>query len=169
MSTCTIQVIRAFFLWFVSCAIAWPVSVFFSQRNPLGSQLLTILLVVGISAAISGFNSISVHTLNRQMKFGLLTLLELVPQFIALTIQLIWAWLYPTVWVLVGGWILSSSLKMFLSHLFNLHKKIPSAGTQLQHASSPLSACGFFSAQSSPSWQIASTASFSASFSLWPN
>lgn len=115
----TIQIARGFLLWGVSCLLAWPAAQFFGKNDPLGKELLYILPVVGLSAVIGGFTSTCVFTLNRRMMFGKITLLELVPQIIALAVQVVWAWLYPTVWALVGGWLLATAIKTVLSHVFN--------------------------------------------------
>jgi len=115
----TIQILRGFVLWGVSCLLAWPASAFFGKTDPLGRELLYILPVVGVSAAIGGFTSTCVFTLNRRMQFAKITLLELIPQIIALAVQIVWAMLYPTVWALVGGWILATTIKTGLSHWFN--------------------------------------------------
>jgi len=115
----TIQIVRGFLLWGVSGLLAWPAAEFFGKTDPLGRELLYILPVVGISAAIGGFTSTCVFTLNRRMQFAKITLLELIPQIIALAVQIVWAKFYPTVWALVGGWILATALKTALSHWFN--------------------------------------------------
>jgi len=115
----TIQVVRGFILWGVSALLAWPAAQFFGKTDPLGKELLYILPVVGIACAISGFNSTCVFTLNRRMKFSKITLLELIPQIFALVVQVVWAWLWPSIWALVGGWIIASLGKMLLSHAFD--------------------------------------------------
>lgn len=115
----TIQVIRGFILWGASCLLAWPAAEFFGATDPLGKELLYILPVVGVSAAIAGFTSTCVFTLNRRMEFAKITFLELIPQIIALGVQIVWAWIYPTIWALVGGWILASIIKTLLSHFYN--------------------------------------------------
>lgn len=115
----TIQIGRGFILWIASCLLAWPAAVFFGKTDPLGGELLTILPVVGFSAVISGFASTCVFTLNRRMQFAKITLLELLPHAFSLAIMIVWAWLVPSVWALVGGWILSALLRTLLSHWFN--------------------------------------------------
>lgn len=115
----TIQVVRGFLLWGVSALLAWPAAAFFGKNDPLGWELLYILPVIGVSAAISGFNSTCVFTLNRRMQFAKITLLELVPHAVSIAVMVVWAWLFPSVWALVGGWILASAVKLVMSHAFN--------------------------------------------------
>ncbi len=115
----TIQVLRGFALWLASCLLAWPTAAFFGQSDPLGKELLSILPVVGISAAIGGFNSTSVFTLNRRMEFSKIAALDLFPHLVAIVAQIVWAWLAPSVWALVAGSVIASVIRLAMSHWFN--------------------------------------------------
>ncbi|MDJ0571651.1 MAG: oligosaccharide flippase family protein [Pleurocapsa sp. MO_192.B19] len=110
----TIQVIRGFGLWLGCILIALPVAEFYEEP-----RLLWLLPIVGFNTIIFGFTSTSLASLNRHMEIGKLTLFELGVQIISLTIILIWAWLSPTIWALVGGSFVSALSKMWLSHRLN--------------------------------------------------
>ncbi len=58
----TVQVVRGFYLWIASCLIAWPAAWFYQEW-----QLLYFVPIVGASAAISGFNSVSIYLQNRKL------------------------------------------------------------------------------------------------------
>ena len=113
----TIQVIRGFGLWLGCLVIAWPVSQFYAEP-----QLLWLVPIVGLTTIIQGFNSTALFTLNRQMVFGKLIMLQLGSQIVSLTVMIFLAWLNPTVWALVGGMLVSSLLEMFWSHRLNPEK-----------------------------------------------
>lgn len=94
----TMQAIRGFMLWVVSCIIAYPVAQFYNE--PL---LFPILCVLGASAAVRGFQTTAMFTANRRLHLGRLTILELVSQVIGMIVTIIWALTNPSVWALVGG------------------------------------------------------------------
>ncbi|MEI8312967.1 MAG: oligosaccharide flippase family protein, partial [Verrucomicrobiota bacterium] len=108
----TIQVLRGIGLWIFTCLLAWPTAAFFGQNDPLAKDLLYILPVIGLSSILGGFNSTAVFSLNRHLQVGKATLLELVPQLISVIAMIVWAWLAPSVWALVGGWLFYSIVRL---------------------------------------------------------
>ncbi len=113
----TLQVIRGVGLWIGCCVIAWPVSQFYDNQ-----QFLWILPVFGFNTIIAGFNSTSLATLNRKLEIGKLTILELGVQILTLTIMIVWAYFQRSIWALVAGSLISSLVKMAISHGLNSHK-----------------------------------------------
>lgn len=109
----TIQMVRGVALWILCCLIAWPVAQFY--REPMIVQLLP---VAGLSALIAGLNSTKLATSNRQLTLGRLTLVELGSYALGLTVMIVWAWIYQSVWALVGGGIVNALSQMILSHIF---------------------------------------------------
>ena len=107
----TIQVMRGIGLWVACVAIAWPVSIFYDER------LLWLIPIVGLNSVISGFNSTNMATLNRNLAIGKLTTFYLVMQIVNFTILVIWARLNPSIWALVGGGLIATTLTMIVSHL----------------------------------------------------
>jgi O-antigen/teichoic acid export membrane protein len=103
----TMQVIRGFVLWAIACAIAYPVSLAYSEPS-----LFPILCVLGSTAAIRGFQTTGYATANRKLALGKLTTVELATHAIGLVVTVVWAWLHPTVWALVGGAVVSSVLSV---------------------------------------------------------
>lgn len=116
----TIQVMRGVALWIATCLLAWPVSEFFGRDDPLARELLYILPVIGFSSVLGGFNSTAVFSLNRHLRIGRATMLELVPQVISVAAMVLWAWMYPSVWALVAGWLVYSIVRLPMSHFLNL-------------------------------------------------
>jgi len=115
----TIQVMRGFVLWIATCILAWPAAQFFGQSDPMAHQLLWILPVIGLSSVLGGFNSTAVFSLNRHLEIGKATMLELIPQIASVGAMILWAWIHPSVWALVGGWLVYSIVRLPMSHLLN--------------------------------------------------
>lgn len=107
----TIQAIRGGMLWLGSCLIAVPIAQFYEE--PL---LVWLLPVSGLTALIGGLASTKLATANRNLALRQITLLDLGTNAIALTVMIIGAWFYRSIWVLVLGGILSNILKTIASH-----------------------------------------------------
>lgn len=108
----TIQVFRGIAVWICACLGAIPFANFYDEP-----QLSSLIMVSGFSAVISGFNSTSLFTANKHLDLKGLTLIEIGSQLGALCVMIVWAIFSPTVWVVVAGGLVGSTLKMFASHL----------------------------------------------------
>lgn len=113
----TIQVIRGFLLCAAACGLAWPVAMFYDKP-----QLGPLIAVAALGAAIAGFNSTSLFTLGRRIALGRLTLLEVSARAIGTATMIAWALLWPSVWALVGGGLVSALAKMVMSHRVLPHR-----------------------------------------------
>ena len=109
----TVQVGRGIMLWIFACIIALPASQFYHEP-----MLMQLLPVSGLTALISGLNSTKLATENRRLAVGKLTILELGSYILGLIVIVVWAWLSPSVWSLVGGGIVGAVAKMILSHVY---------------------------------------------------
>jgi O-antigen/teichoic acid export membrane protein len=123
----TIQVVRGFVLWALAAALAWPMAAFFAMP-----ELLYLLPVVGMAAAISGFDSTAFWLARRRHMLGRVVALELATQVYGLvfTIGLAAAFWLMRPWFesngynikLVGagtlavGGLLTPALRMVASH-----------------------------------------------------
>ncbi len=107
----TMQVIRGFVLFACMCILAYPASLMYNE--PL---LFPILLLIGSTAILTGFQSIGLATASRKLLLGRLTALDLISQLVGITIMIVWAWLHPTIWALVGGGVVSSAVRVVLGH-----------------------------------------------------
>ncbi len=119
----TIQIIRGFGLWFVSCVIA--VGLWYGQSLGLitgdsayADPMLPMLVSIGgLSAIISGFNSTSLFTHNRNLALGRLTILEVVGQIVSIAVMIVGAMIWRSVWVLLIGGLAGGLVRMLGSHL----------------------------------------------------
>ncbi len=109
----TIQVLRGFALCIAGALIAVPVAKFYGEP-----QLASLVPVVALGAAISGFNSTRLFTVTRSIALGRLTLMDLIAQVVGLVVMIIWAFLHRNLWALVIGGLVSSVVRLVLSHTF---------------------------------------------------
>lgn len=107
----TIQVIRGFILCAVACGLAWPVAMFYGEP-----RLGPLIAVAALGAAIAGFNSTAIFTLGRRIALGRLTMLDLTSQATGVVCMIAWALVWPSVWALVAGGLVSALVKMAISH-----------------------------------------------------
>ena len=108
----TLQAVRGVGLSLAAAVIAWPASQFYGEP-----QLLSVLPVLGLTAAIGGFHSTALLILRRRLQLGRLSAIELATQLIGITVMIVTAWSYRSVWALVVGGIVSELFRLVLSHL----------------------------------------------------
>jgi len=115
----TIQVFRGFALWICSALIAWPAATFYEQ--PL---LVWLIPAAGFTAVLQGLESTSMHTLQRHLQLGRLTLVELVGQVAGMVVTVLLAWgdraIYGAdhpgaVWCVVVGSLAGAVARLVLS------------------------------------------------------
>ncbi len=116
----TIQCARGLLLWIASWGIGWPVAAFYGD-----DRLRWLIPAVGLSALLAGFESTSMHTLQRHLRLERLTLLDLAAQtlsiiaiiFLALADRAIYGPSHPSaVWAIVIGSLVGVTVRLVLSH-----------------------------------------------------
>ncbi|MCZ6835630.1 MAG: oligosaccharide flippase family protein [Planctomycetota bacterium] len=107
----TIQIMRGWALWIVSCLLTWPVAKYCEE--PL---LMYMIPVATLTTVIRGYCSTSLFTLNRRLEFSALTKLELVMRVSGSVVMIAWALISATVWALVAGALFSALIKTVISH-----------------------------------------------------
>ena len=107
----TVQAIRGFILWLGSLLLAWPVAQFYEKP-----EFLWLVPVAGLTTIITGFESTARFTLNRNLAVRELAIFEFGSQALSIGVMIVWAWFSPNIWALVGGNIVSASIKMVWSH-----------------------------------------------------
>ena len=107
----TMQVLRGFALWIACLLLAKPAADFYGDR-----QLLGLMIVVGFSTVIAGFNSTALVSLNRALDLGRLIRLEFIVQLVGLIVIIAWAAISPSIWALVAGNLSSGMVKLVWSH-----------------------------------------------------
>jgi O-antigen/teichoic acid export membrane protein len=107
----SLQVIRGFILASLAAILAWPLA--FINGEP---SLVLITMVAGLTAIISGFHSTWLLVYSRRMVLNKLVLLDLIGQFLSIVVMVVWAHYFPSVWVLVLGSFVGSTVKLVASH-----------------------------------------------------
>lgn len=107
----TVQIIRGGLLWLGTCALAYPMALYFDEM-----LLIAILPVIGTTAFISGFRSTSIFSLQRHMQVGKLEAANMCAKLAGVSMMITWALIDARVWALVANGIVSSLTIMLLSH-----------------------------------------------------
>jgi len=108
----TVQVVRGFLAWIGFCLLALPMATIY--REP---SLVTILPVVGLTAFIAGFSSSKLHTAQRNLDAVRVTQIEIGASAIGLLCTILLAWYLKSVWALVWGNLITSTIQMTASHV----------------------------------------------------
>lgn len=146
----TIQVIRGFVLWGISCALAWPVSVFYNEP-----QLLLLLPLAGLLTIITGFEPTRVETANRHLILGRVTFLDFVSQILGILVMIGLAIAMQSVLALIFGNLATALFRLLLMHIAlpgsgNSFRWEGSAAKEILHFGKWIFAstvAGFFSSQ----------------------
>lgn len=107
----TLQVIRGIFIWFICLLITFPIAFFYNDP-----RLQWLIPIVVITSVIDGFSSTSLHSLHRRMELGRLSLYELILQASYLSTLIFLVWLYPNIWTLAFGTLISAIYKLVSSY-----------------------------------------------------
>jgi O-antigen/teichoic acid export membrane protein len=117
------QLLRAIIVWVVLatiCAFIYmpaihnlvPVaSVFADRKLPLVTAIMGLALVLG------GAESTCISLNARRLNYKPIVWLDLISKLLSLPIMVIWAWIAPSVWALVGGILASNVFRLALSHV----------------------------------------------------
>jgi O-antigen/teichoic acid export membrane protein len=96
-------------------------------------DLPLLLLIVGFTTVIRGFNSLAPHMLTRQLKRGKIEIIELSSQVLATTVMIGLAWYYHSVWALASSgivaalsWLIISDRVFKVRHSFEWNKQVAS-------------------------------------------
>ncbi|MGE3316622.1 MAG: oligosaccharide flippase family protein, partial [Planctomycetaceae bacterium] len=109
----TVQVLRGNYLWLAACALAWPMARLYDE-----SLLLRLVPVIGLTCVLEGFYSSSILTAKRHMRLGRLTAMTLIAQVAGIVTTISCAYIFRSVWALVGGALVEVSATLILSHTF---------------------------------------------------
>ena len=117
-----VQILRGVLIWATVLLIAYSLPAVVSKNwAPAGSVyadslLPSILSLFSFTALIQGFDSTKFALAQRMVQLKRVTLIELFSQITALVVMLIWAWLYRSIWALVGGAIVAVTVRCVMGH-----------------------------------------------------
>lgn len=107
-----LQNLRGLVLGVAIYLLASPIALFF-EAPPL-AQMLHYSAIIPV---LQGFNSLGIHTANKQLRLGYLTLLAIISQVIGAIFMIILAFVLQSVWALVFGSIFAAFANTILSHI----------------------------------------------------
>ncbi len=109
----TLQVARGLLLWIIALGLAVPAAAIYDEP-----QLRQLLPVVALSVVIGGFQPSRVMLASRHLKLERLTIIDLSAQLFAITLMLIAAWWWRSVWALAFGAVMTATLRTTFQALF---------------------------------------------------
>jgi O-antigen/teichoic acid export membrane protein len=118
------QLWRCTVLWMVLAAVCAVLNLS-AVRNllPAGSvfadpSFALVTVTLGLSIILGGAESTAVFLNVRRLNYKPIVLLDLAGRMFMLPFVIVWAWIAPSVWALVGGALIGSVLRVILSHTF---------------------------------------------------
>jgi len=107
----TLKIIRGVLLWLIMCLMAWPISHFYQDE-----RLLLLIPVIGLETLISSFSSTSISVLYRRMQLKTVKLFALSLGIFGTIVTILLAWYYQSVWAIVFGGLIGTTVATILSH-----------------------------------------------------
>jgi O-antigen/teichoic acid export membrane protein len=107
----TLQIIRGAVIFLIISVLAWPIALYYEE--PI---LTPVIILVGFGNMIFGFTSTKLWLLNRHLKLGWFSALDLASHFLGLLVMVIWALISPTIWALPVGILVSNVFRVLISH-----------------------------------------------------
>ena len=107
----TVQICRGVVLWLGTCALAWPVAALYGEP-----MLIQLLPVTGLTLIIAGLTTTKVASANRHLMLGRITAINLGTQLVGMIITIALAYLLRSVWALVIGALVTTTLSMLIEH-----------------------------------------------------
>ncbi|QCO57182.1 polysaccharide biosynthesis protein (plasmid) [Pseudorhodobacter turbinis] len=146
----TIQILRGGILWVLACGLAYPAALFYDQ--PLIGQILP---VASLALVFAGFEPTRIHTANRHLLLGRVTVLDLISTLLGIAVMLVLAYITRSVWSLALGSVATAALRLVLMTAFmpgdrNRLRWEKMAGSELLHFGFWIflsSVCGFLVSQ----------------------
>ncbi|MEM9435403.1 MAG: oligosaccharide flippase family protein [Pseudomonadota bacterium] len=108
----TLQIARGVVLWAAAWAIAAPAAAFY--ETPMLAELLPM---AGLTSILLGVSSMNIAWVNRHLRLGRLTALELGTQAVGIAAMVGLAILWESVWAIVVGGLVGSFARAILSHI----------------------------------------------------
>jgi O-antigen/teichoic acid export membrane protein len=94
----TVQLLRGLLLWVVCCLTAFPLAYFYEA--PI---LIYVMPIAGFATVLTGVTSISLFILRKRMEVSKLNAFEVITGSVGTAVQIVLAYLSPTIWALAFG------------------------------------------------------------------
>ena len=107
----SLQLIRGILLWAISLIAAVPLAHFYKSVN-----LAYLLPVASLPFIFIGLSSTGRYLAQKRMQFVRLNVFELILEFISAAVNIVAAYVNPTIWALIFGGVIASIARMFGSY-----------------------------------------------------
>ncbi|MFT5085394.1 MAG: O-antigen/teichoic acid export membrane protein, partial [Lentisphaeria bacterium] len=91
--------------------IAYPIANMY--KEPV---LAPIIMLFGLSIFVKGFRSIALLVYDKRLELKQQIKMDLITQTSGLLVMIVWAWIHPSIWALVGGQFVTIFLDVYLSY-----------------------------------------------------
>lgn len=108
----TLQILRGLVIAFMAFLISFPVSSFYNEP-----KLQPIISIIGSIALLQGFNSVKLFLYRKNLKQGVLAVIDLSSQILGSVAGITFAYFYRNIWALVVITIISKMIILLLSHI----------------------------------------------------
>ena len=107
----TLQIIRGFGIAAVICLLAYPIANVYAE-----DMLFGLLCVTGLTAVVTGFQSINIILAERDINYKKLMIMRAASQMVTLIATATLAYFYESVWALAWGALFGCVLDVLLGH-----------------------------------------------------
>lgn len=109
----TLQIIRGFLIWGISCIIAYPIAQVYAEP-----VLFPVICVLGFMEIIRGFQTTALSVNTKNLNIGKISILKVGTQALSIIIMLAWTRADPSVWALVWGTMIATIASIPFGHWF---------------------------------------------------
>ena len=120
----TIQVIRGWLMFLGACLIALTFymvnEIFVLDKSSVyrSSELPYLVVTVGLISIVKGYATLAPAIMDRELRPARLEGVELISQFISLSMMLFLAWKFSSIWALVSAAVTGALVKVFLIYRY---------------------------------------------------
>jgi O-antigen/teichoic acid export membrane protein len=109
----SVEALRGVLMWLAACVIAWPYAKFAGEPD-----LAYLLPVFLFSLVINGLTASKVGLLRREMRLGLVTVMELGEQVVSSVASILFAvFVERSIWALIVGVLAANAARVLFTHL----------------------------------------------------
>lgn len=109
----TLQIIRGFLIWGISCVIAYPIAQLYA--TPV---LFPVICALGFMEVVRGFQTTALSVNTKNLNIGKVSILKVGTQALGIIIMLAWTKIDPSVWALVWGTMIATITSIPFGHWF---------------------------------------------------
>jgi len=124
----TMQVVRGWIMFFLIAIFAGALVciskvLYINLDGVYGDeQLPSLLIIVGLTAIVSGYKTMAPAIESRKLNRGRLEVIDLIAQICGISVMLVLAWYFRSIWALVSASIVATIVNVALTYKFFLYR-----------------------------------------------